>query len=219
MEIQPFCNVFLKTPRPRTAYLRPGRREHYAGDQPAPNPRGFFNEREFLMRVIVVVVCLFAAACSGQASNSPTSPTSARLGSAQTAARAGTELPFRGSFNTITDVPPPSAHATVEGAATHLGRFTGTLAAEVTSESTSTGTFSFTAANGDQLSGTFVGIEGVFVSPNTARITEVATIENGTGRFAGATGTFTMVRFDTIDFATGQATGTGTLEGQIHLNR
>ena len=39
------------------------------------------------------------------------------------------------------------------------------------------------------------------------RITESATIENGTGRFAGATGTFTMVTVDTIDFATGQATG------------
>ena len=103
--------------------------------------------------------------------------------------------------------------------ATHLGQFTGTLAAEVTSENTSTGTFNFTAANGDQLSGTFVGIEGVFIPPNTARITEVATIENGTGRFAGATGTFTMVRFDYIDFATGKATGTGTFEGQINLNK
>ena len=128
-------------------------------------------------------------------------------------------MPFRGSFTTVTDVPPPSAHATAEGAATHLGRFTGTLTAEVT-ENTSTGTFNFTAANGDQLSGTFVGIEGVFIPPNTARITEVATIENGTGRFAGATGTFTMVRFDTIDFATGKATGTGTFEeGRINLNK
>ena len=70
----------------------------------------------------------------------------------------------------------------------------------------------------DQLSGTFVGIEGVFIPPNTARITEVATIKNGTGRFAGATGTFTMIRFDTIDFATGKATGTGTFEGEINLN-
>ena len=170
------------------------------------------------MRLIILGVCLFAAACSGQALNSPTSPTNASSGRAQTAARAGTALPFRGSFTTATDVPPPSAHATAEGTATHLGQFTGTLAAEVT-DNTSTGTFSFTAANGDQLSGTFVGIEGVFIPPNTARITEVATINNGTGRFAGATGTFTMSRFDNIDFATGKATGTGTLEGQINLNK
>jgi hypothetical protein len=179
------------------------------------------------MRVIVLGVCLFAAACSGEVPNSPTSPASASVapasprsaspGSALTAAQDATALPFRGSFTSFIDVPPPSAHATAEGTATHLGRFTGTFTAEVNSDNTSTGTFSFTAANGDQLSGTFVGI-GVFIPPNTARITEVATIENGTGRLAGATGTFTMVRFDTIDFATGQATATGTLEGEIHLN-
>lgn len=184
------------------------------------------------MRSILVSLCLFAAACSSQNLNSPTSPTSTGSGStglgtpglgttgserAQTLAQNGTELPFRGSFTTVLDVPPPSARGTAEGTATQLGRFTAIFAAEV-SGNTSTGTFTFTAANGDQLSGTFVG-EGVFIPPNTVRITEVATIENGTGRFAGATGTFTMVRFDTIDFATGMATGTGTLEGQINLNK
>ena len=55
--------------------------------------------------------------------------------------------------------------------------------------------------------------------PNTATRTERATIENGTGRFAGATGTFTMVTADTIDFAAGgTATGYGSFEGRIHLN-
>jgi hypothetical protein len=171
------------------------------------------------MRPILIGLCVFAAACSSERLSSPTSPTSTGLGLSQTQAQRGTELPFSGSFTTVTDVPPPSAHAFAEGAATHLGRFTGTLTAEVTSESTSTGTFTFTAANGDQLSGTFVGIDGVFIPPNTARITEVATIENGTGRFAGATGTFTMVRFDYIDFATGKATGTGTFEGEINVNK
>ena len=179
------------------------------------------------MRPILIVLCVFAAACSSERLSSPTSPTSTGVASpastgvglAQTQARGGTELPFRGSFTTVTDVPPPSAHATAEGEATHLGRFTGTLTAEVTSENTSTGTFNFTSADGDQLSGTFVGIEGVFIPPNIGRITEVATIANGTGRFAGATGTFTMIRFDYIDFATGRATGTGTFEGQINLNK
>ena len=181
------------------------------------------------MRTFIFSACVFTAACSGQGLDSPTSPTNAslgsasptsvRLGSAQVvAARGGTELPFRGSFTTALEVPPPSARGTAEGTATQLGRFTGTFAAEVNPDSTATGTFTLTAANGDQLSGTFVG-EGVFIPPNTARITEVATIGNGTGRFAGATGTFTMVRFDTIDFATGKATGTGTFEGQINLNR
>ena len=181
------------------------------------------------MRPIVFSLCVFAAACSSQSLHSPTSParrdsgstSSAATGSdlAQTLAQNGTELPFRGSFTTVTDVPPPSARATAEGTATQLGRFTATLEADVASENTSTGTFTFTAANGDQLSGTFVGVEGVFIPPNTARIREIATIASGTGPFAGATGTFTMVRFDTIDLATGKATGTGTIEGQINLNR
>ena len=172
------------------------------------------------MRPLLIGLCLLSAACSSERLSSPTSPTRTSAGLAQSQAQGGTELPFRGSYASVIEVPPPSAVGTIEGTATHLGRFTGTLTAEVTAENTSTGTFNFTAANGDQLSGTFVGIEGVFIPPNTARITEVATIENGTGRFAGATGTFTMVRFDTIDFATGKATGTGTFEeGRINLNK
>jgi hypothetical protein len=182
------------------------------------------------MRPMILSVCVFTAACSSQALDSATSPspivpsafvassTSATVAPAQTQALSGKLLPFRGSLTTITDVPPPSARATVEGTATQLGRFTGTLTAEVNPDSTGTGTFTFTAANGDQLSGTFVG-EGVFIPPNTGRITEVATIENGTGRFAGATGTFTMLRFDIIDFATGKATGYGSFEGEISLNK
>ena len=70
----------------------------------------------------------------------------------------------------------------------------------------------------DELSGTFVG-QGVLIPPNTGRLTEVATIQNGTGRFMGATGTFTMVRIDHIDFATGQATGYGSFEGHISLDK
>jgi hypothetical protein len=169
------------------------------------------------MRSIICAVCVLAAACSGQSLDSPTSPTGATVSPAQTEARGGTDLPFRGSYTSVIEVPPPSAVGTVEGTATHLGRFTGRLTAEVTGN-TATGKFTFIAANGDQLSGTFVG-EGVFMPPNTATRNEIATIENGTGRFAGATGTFTMVTVDTIDFATGKATGTGTFEGEINLNK
>ena len=105
------------------------------------------------------------------------------------------------------------------GYPTQLGRFTGIFTADVHPDSTGTGTFNFTAANGDQLSGTTVG-QGVFIPPNNARLTNVATIENGTGRFAGATGTFTMIEFDTIDFAPGgKVTGEGTFEGEINLNK
>jgi hypothetical protein len=44
-------------------------------------------------------------------------------------------------------------------------------------------------------------------------VTANATILGGTGRFVGATGTFTIWITDTIDFATNSATGTGSFEG------
>ena len=181
------------------------------------------------MRWTIVGLCLAVAACGGQELNSPISPTSLgvgaglgsdAVGSGRTQAEGATQLPFKGSFTTATDTPPPLAHATIEGTAAHVGHFSGVLTAEVDlATSTSTGTFDLTAANGDHLSGTFVGVEGLFFPPNTARITEVATITSGTGRFSGATGTFTMVRYDDIDFTTGKATGSGTLEGHLSLNR
>ena len=170
------------------------------------------------MRPILIGLCVFAAACSGEQATSPTAPTSAGLGLASTQAQSGTELPFRGSFTTVTTVPPPFPQATAQGVATQLGQFTARLSAAVNPDGTSTGTVTLTAANRDELYGTFTG-QGIFVPPNAARLTEVVTIEQGTGRFTGATGTFTMVRFDTIDLATGTATGTGTFEGQINLRQ
>jgi hypothetical protein len=70
-----------------------------------------------------------------------------------------------------------------------------------------------TAANGDQLSGTWDG-EGEFVESGVVRFTEDATIDAGTGRFAGATGTFTIVRSETI----ANASGSGTFDGHINLS-
>jgi hypothetical protein len=81
------------------------------------------------------------------------------------------------------------------------------------------GTYNFTEANGDQLFTTFIGVEGVLIEPGVARITEVATIVGGIGRFAAATGTFTIVRIDIINQATGAASGSGSFEGHINLNK
>jgi hypothetical protein len=181
------------------------------------------------MRVTIVGLCFAAAACGGQALTSPASPSgapaaasvgAADTGSARTQAHGGTELPFEGSFTTATSTPPPLANATLEGTAAHLGRFSGVLTAEVDlATNTSTGTFDFTTANGDHVAGTFVGVEGLFIPPNTGRITEVATITHATGRFTGVSGTFTMVRYDHIDFSTGTATGSGSLAGHLSMNR
>jgi len=114
-------------------------------------------------------------------------------------------------------IAPPSLFATgtAEGTATHLGRFTATETAIVDLvTSTSTGTFNLTAANGDQLFATFVGL-GEPIEPGISRLTEVATTTGGTGRFTAATGTFTMRRIVV------QASGawTGSLDGEINLNK
>ena len=57
------------------------------------------------------------------------------------------------------------------------------------------------------------------MEPGVERFTEVLTIVSGTGRFAGATGTFTMRKNVYIDIAQGSSTGSGTMEGEIDLAR
>src|SRR5688572_30453115 len=147
------------------------------------------------MRITVVVLCLAAAACTGQ-SNSPTSPLPG-IGQSGSSATAGTALPFGGTFTRRSNavfVPPVTLRisGTEEGTATHLGRFAATTVANVdTTNNTATGTYVFTAANGDRLFATHVGVEDSFVPPNISNVTLRGTITGGTGRFAGATGTFT----------------------------
>jgi hypothetical protein len=69
----------------------------------------------------------------------------------------------------------------------------------------STGAATFTAANGDTLTSTVVG-QATPTGATAVSIVEVYTIIGGTGRFAGATGTFTL--HSTVDDATGVSSGT-----------
>lgn len=182
------------------------------------------------MRSIIFAVCVCAAACSGQNLDSPTSPTAPTVAPVHVQAQSGTQLPFGGSYTGETtgavNCPPtcPPTLLTVSGShtgeATHLGRFTATSVDEVNLASTaSTGTLGFTAANGDQLFTETTGSEDEFIPPNTSRVTLIATIVGGTGRFAAATGSFT-VRFEgTIDFASGTSSQTGSFDGYIDLNK
>ena len=175
--------------------------------------------RPIVMRPIVVAVTVLAAACN-DVSISPTSPTAA-WASSQTE-RSATWLPLRGSFTTADQgvVAPPNIRiqGTGEGNGTHLGRFTVRITQVVNlATATGTGTFDFTAANGDQLFTTTAGGEDRFTPPNVSHVTLVATIVGGTGRFASASGTFTMERTAIIDFATGASTSTGSFDGYITL--
>jgi hypothetical protein len=102
---------------------------------------------------------------------------------------------------------------TGDGVASHLGRFTATLHGVVNlATGAGEGTFVLTAANGDQISGEFVGQATPTANPDLASIEERATITGGTGRFAGASGEFTIER--TLNRPAG--TSLGTLDGTIN---
>ena len=68
----------------------------------------------------------------------------------------------------------------------------------------STGAATFTAANGDTLTATVAG-QATRTSPTTLSVVEVYTITGGTGRFADATGSFTLQ--STVDQPTGVSSG------------
>ena len=96
-----------------------------------------------------------------------------------------------------------------KGDATHLGRYTLEIAETVNFlQATATGTFTFTAANGDTVSGSFTG----HAQPGPlVAIVENATVLGGTGRFAGAVGSFSINRL----FNPVNRTTTGSFEGTI----
>ena len=185
------------------------------------------------MKTCLFGLCVLAAACSGAGLDSPASPSSAaalagvaQVGSAarEAQSRGGTELPFQGSYtmsshctvNCPPTIPPDTFQVQAEGngTATHLGRFT--LAATdniVILSARSTGTWVLTAANGDQIFATTAGGE----VPNEGVVRLQATITGGTGRFAGASGTFAVEFSQEIDFVAGTATGAGSFEGHLNL--
>lgn len=164
----------------------------------------------FCLPALVLVV--FSVGCAGP--NSPAAPSANPGISGFGLTESQASVPFKGSFEgsqTLTPGTPP--FGTVNGAATgtgtHLGQFTVVFPHTVNfATRTGVGTYTFTAANGDTLTASFTG--AATGSPQVS-IVEHATVTGGTGRFAGATGTFTAQRqFD-------QSTGvtTGTFEGEI----
>jgi hypothetical protein len=128
------------------------------------------------------------------------------------------ELPFRGSLEaTDTDTvafPFLSVHLTGTGTATFLGTYAATFDFRVDLRmptSPAVGSFTLTAANGDTLFGDLVGRASI--ADGIATVVETATITGGTGRFAEATGGFTVKR--TVVQATGISSG--SFEGTLDL--
>jgi hypothetical protein len=120
------------------------------------------------------------------------------------------ETPFKGTVKAVETgaVVFPSRFLDREGTgtATHLGRYTEHVTMVINLPTlSSTGAATFTAANGDTLLATVAG-QATRTSPTTLSIVEVYTITGGTGRFADATGSFTLN--STLDQVTGVSSGT-----------
>lgn len=127
-------------------------------------------------------------------------------------AAAQTTAPFQGTLQgtfTVTPVTPPfivDVLLNARGNATQLGQFTLIFPHRVdrsTVPSTGVGIYTFKAANGDMV---FAQVNGKATPTATAGVlsgVEIGTITGGTGRFAGATGSFVCERvIDTVNLRT-----------------
>ena len=119
------------------------------------------------------------------------------------------ETPFKGTVDAVETgtVVFPTRFLDREGSgtATYLGRYAEHITMQINLlTSHSVGAAVFRAANGDTLTATVDG-QATPASPGVLAIVEVYTITGGTGRFADATGIFTLE--STLDTTTGASSG------------
>ncbi len=138
-------------------------------------------------------------------------------------ALAGKQVPFNGSLELSTTVdgqnyPTLIVNGNGTGNATHLGNYTMTFQEQVNAlTGGSVGTMVLTGANGDSVYAIFVGQGTPTSDPNFLSLSEVATITGGTGRFVGATGTFTTQRLLNLTTFDSSGSFTGTISrGRKH---
>lgn len=120
------------------------------------------------------------------------------------------ETPFKGTVSAVETVvvafPTASLTRDGTGTATYLGKYTVHIVMTINLPTlSSTGTATFTAANGDTLTANVAG-QATRTGPTTLSIIENYTITGGTGRFADATGSFTLE--STVEQTTGVSSGT-----------
>lgn len=123
---------------------------------------------------------------------------------------ASEQVPFNGSWvsHETYDVqfPVMFVHGTATGYATRIGRYTATYEEQVDLlTGSSVGAITLVAANGEVIFATQTGQGDPTPDPDIFSIVEVSTITGGTGRFVGATGTFTIARL--VDLTTGDSSG------------
>jgi hypothetical protein len=141
-------------------------------------------------------------------------------------AAAQQQVPFKGTFQGNDTVTPPMLTQSITGIGTLVGRFSSTTVLKLTA-SGGTGSAHWIAANGDSIDTTVVGSpEDVPMSPcqvvgaqpedNYAKVTEIHTITGGTGRFAGAEGSFTLTLYhDVVPRSDGTHGTCGSYSGSI----
>ena len=175
--------------------------------------------------ILHVIAGLALAGITIACGANPVSPSAVASGLSLQPGSGGTvgvprDVPFKGRLDgTYTLEFPNASTLLVEGEgtgnATHLGQFTFEYD-EVVNLSTGvgTGTYEFTAANGDKLTAAWTGLGFPTADPTVLSIVENATITGGTGRFANASGDFTIERL--FSFVTNS--GGGSIDGTIGLH-
>ena len=130
---------------------------------------------------------------------------------------ASTMVPFKGDFAGSSafgefNFPFLNIDVAAEGNATHLGYFQVDIPHKLNViDNTVAGQYIFTAANGDQVHADFVGQAAPAAEPGYTDVAIEAMITGGNGRFADASGTFT------VNVQVEEATGNveGNFEGLI----
>ena len=150
---------------------------------------------------------LALSALSGCNQSSPLLPSEESPASRPSAVSSGPRMvPWKESYEASGTITPdeircPAPQLLVSlaggGKATHVGRYTIINSHCVNPETgvLTDGTFVKTAANGDQISGTYTGNSEIIQPPEPIGIFEVTgnlSFTSGTGRFAGVTGTAEM---------------------------
>src|SRR5262245_56378675 len=124
------------------------------------------------------------------------------------------QVPFKGTFQGKDAVHPPTITMTGAGVGTLMGQFS--LTQEVTLSS-GNGLAHWVTANGDNIDSTYVASADFSTRPlGYVTITETHSITGGTGRFAGAQGSFILERTHLVALsADGTHVTFGSFRGSI----
>lgn len=167
-------------------------------------------KNSILTFAILLTTLLASGAAAAQLLSTTTLLTGFKAGSSRSSSPKEHPLkravPFRGRFTL--DL---SNGVVGTGVATHIGRFTLVALDDQANFPNITGTVTITAANGDEI---FVTHTGFFQDLGNGRavLDFDNTITGGTGKFAGATGSFTIHSLINQNLGTGRATLSGTIK-------